>query len=475
MIVTAAAVCALSAPLYGCAPEGEETSKYTIEATYDGGNKLTGSVKLSFYNNTDNALNSLKFNLWGNAYREGALSSPISDATTAQAYYDGRSYGQMEIVGADGGEWQVCGDDRNILEITLPSAIYPDERTEVSIDYELTLANVNHRTGVAERSVNLGNFYPILCAYGQSGWLEYTYCPTGDPFVSDVADYSVELTIPQDYTAAASGALKERTEGNGQAICRYELSCARDFAIVLSREFEVLSRDAGGVNVSYYFYDDDSAQDCLDAAAESLEYFANTFGDYPYPTLSVVQTGFCQGGMEYPALTMISDACDRTTAIYTIVHENAHQWWYAAVGSDGYAHSWQDEGLAEYSTLMFFENAPVYGFTKTGLLGSATKAYRAYFSVYNQLFEGTDTKMERALDEFSGDYEYANIAYNKALLMFDAVRSACGDDDFVSALKEYFDEYTGRIAPPEGLIAAFCRRADCEGLFDSFLEGKVII
>lgn len=473
--MTAAAVCAGTIPLYACAPEEESAASYIIDVQFDGGNSLTGSVICTFVNNTDNALDCLKFNLWGNAFREGALISPVSDSAQAQAYYAGESYGGMTVTAVTGGEWQICGEDENLLEVQLGTTLYPEESAVVTIEYVLELAEINGRTGIAEGTVNLGNFYPVLCAYGQYGWLEYTYCSTGDPFVSDIADYRVTLTIPKDYTAAASGELTESSTGGGTTTLTYTMEKTRDFAIVLSQEFKVISRDVNGTRIFYYYTDDGEAAGKLEIAADSFAYFEEKFGAYPYSTLSVVQTAFYQGGMEYPGLTMISADCDEETALYTIVHENAHQWWYAAVGSDSFAHSWQDEGLAEYSALMYFEQNTEYGYTRTGLTGSATKAYRAYFSVYSQLFEGVDTSMERTLDEFTGDYEYANIAYNKALLMFDAVRSACGDDNFVQALAEYFEQYALQTAEPDALVAAFCRYADCEGIFESFLLGKVII
>jgi aminopeptidase N len=179
--------------------------------------------------------------------------------------------------------------------------------------------------------------------------------------------------------------------------------------------------------------------------------------------------------MEYPALTMISDSLDEANTLYTVVHENAHQWWYALVGNDQFNYSWQDEGLAEYSSLLFFENTPNYGITRTGMLGSATKAYRAFYSVYNQIFGDANTAMNRPLSEFISDYEYVNIAYNKGLLMFEALRTAMGDEKFFASLKDYFESNVYTISTPEHLIAAFVKRADVEGVFASFTEGKIII
>ena len=214
----------------------------------------------------------------------------------------------------------------------------------------------------------------------------------------------------------------------------------------------------------------------MDAAAQSVEYFCGAFGEYTYPTLAVVQTGFAAGGMEYPALTMINGELTADEAIYAIVHENAHQWWYAMVGSDQINCAWQDEGLAEYSTLMFLENHPDYGYTRTGLVNSATSAYRAYYTVYNQIFGDADTTMNRHLKDFVSDYEYVNIAYNKGLILFDTLRTSIGDERFLAGLKDYFEKYKTARATYSDLIECFrSTGVDVDGFFESFLEGKIII
>ena len=186
-ITAACALCIPSAAyISACAPQEEERSIYTITAAYDGADTLTGSVELNYLNDTENALDCLKFNLWGNAFREGARH-PAAEGLTSS------SCGGMEITEVRGGTWSVGGGDENILEIVLGEPLYPDMRVSVGIDFKLDLAQADARTGVTEHTVNLGNFYPVLCAYGESGWLEYTYSQTGDPFVSETADYAVEL------------------------------------------------------------------------------------------------------------------------------------------------------------------------------------------------------------------------------------------------------------------------------------------
>lgn len=473
-------VCALSfcVTLSACAKDGGKVTSYNITCTYEEETgTLSGIMNVDYYNNTDTEISDLKFNLYGNAFREDAEYYPISDTYKIRAYYAGESYGGMEIENVENcAGWNIAGDDENILTVNLLTPIYPEENVVLTVHYTLTLARLNHRTGITANTVNLGNFYPVLCGRNTEGFVECNYYYCGDPFYSDIANYSVTINMPEKYTCASSGKLTDESLVNGRKQCTYTLNGARDFAMVLSEKFKVISENVDGVEVSYYYVTDTNPQNSMAAAAESLKYFSDTFGKYAYPTLSVVQTGFCYGGMEYPALTMIAAGLDADNNIYTIVHENAHQWWYAMVGSDQMNDAWQDEGLAEYSTLMFFESHPTYGFTRKGMINSATSYYRAFFTVFSQLNDVADTRMHRHLSEYASELEYNNVTYNKGMILFDMIRTSLGDEKFIGGLQKYFSENCGKIATPDDLIGCFIKSGtDIEGLFASFLEGKILI
>lgn len=465
--------------LAACNPaDDENVTSYNLLAIYDDENRtLTGTAEVDFFNSTDNELSDLKFNLHGNAFREDSAYPPVSQTYENRAFYAGKSYGGMEITGVEGcAGWNVGGEDKNILTVNLLQPVYPDQRVQLKISYTLQLAKVNHRTGVTENCVNLGNFYPVLCAYSSEGFVECPYYACGDPFMSETADYTVSLDVPEGYTAAASGQKISQSTADGRLKTQYRLQKARDFAIVLSKNFEVLKSEVDGVEVSYYYTSDSSAEKSLAVACESLAFFNGAFGRYIYPTLSVVQTGFCYGGMEYPALTMIAEGLSEDDNAYTIVHENAHQWWYAMVGSNQLTCAWQDEGLAEYSSLLFFENNPSYGYTRAQIIDSATRSYRAYFSVFNQINGKVDTTMTRNLSAFTNELEYTNITYNKGLLLFDYLRAAMGDEKFYSALQNYYGRFMGKIASEEDLVALFSESfKEAEAMFSAFTDGKILI
>ena len=470
------ALAVLPAPflLGACGGGQEERSAYTIAAEYADG-ALEAALDLSYYNDTGTEMRELRFNLYGNAYREGSAFAPVSAAFSAAAYYGGESYGGMEIASVSPcASYAIEGKDENILRVVLEEGVPPGGRTEVRIEYTLRLAKVEHRTGVARRAVNLGNFYPVLCVADADGnFYECEYYSNGDPFYSECADYSVTLTADAAYTVASSGkTVSARIEG-GRKTQEFSLENARDFALVLSTDFSVLEADEGGIAVSYYYYDDENAAATLALIRKALACFGDTFGAYPYQTFAAVQTGFCYGGMEYPGLVMLSDSLSGSEYIYTAVHETAHQWWYAAVGNNQIEEGWLDEGLAEYSAACFFDGNPAYSMTLARLAQSARTAYNAFCGVEAQLFGGADTSMDRSLADYK-EYEYVNIAYNKGMLLFHTLRDALGDAKFFAGLRRYYAANAGGIARAEDLIAAF-GSAGAEGVIRSFVEGTAII
>ncbi len=452
---------------------------YDIEAQVSG-DTLSGRETVTFFNDTENSFTSLKFNLYANAFRENAAVSPISAQYYYKAYENGESYGNTEIkavyIGEKEAEFSVAGTDENILEVKLFGELFPDEKVSVTIEFTVKLAEVIARTGINGKTVNLANFYPILCGIKDGAFFECEYYAVGDPFFSDVADYKVKFTAPKEYVVAAGGReVSSETQGEN-TVKVFESENCRSFAIVISKDFEVISGDFNGVKVSYFYYADEDPQESLSDAISALGYFSETFGEYPFPVYNVVQTKFVQGGMEFTSLVFISDELEKAAKREVIVHETAHQWWQAAVGVNEIESPFIDEGLAEYSVVLFYENHPDYGFTRKQLIDSSEKTYKVFCSVYKKISGEVDTTMTRRLNEYKSEYEYVNIAYVKSCIMFDYLRQTVGDNKFFSGLKRFYDENRFKIAGEEELIGAFERAgADSNGFFRSFLDGKVII
>lgn len=448
---------------------------YTMTLVYEPSTRsLAGEMTVQLENRTESAWGTVKFQLWPNAFREGAKYLPVSETYAPAVYYKGASFGGITLTGIEGGEARVVGEDENIFEVTPPAPVYPDERITLTMRFTVLLPEIEHRLGVGQKTVNLGNFYPILCAWGEEGFCEHVYACCGDPFVSGVADYDVTFSLPASYHVAHTGT-GTRTEENGLATYHVRAEGVRDFAMVCSEQFTVHTAEASGIPVVYYALDDADPSGTLQTACESLSYYADAFGAYEYPAYTVVETGFPYGGMEYPMLSLIADDLPATEVPLVVAHETAHQWWYAMVGSDQYHEAWQDEGLAEYSAALFFEAYPEYGRTYADMVAASESAYRAYYSVSAQLSRG-ETAMRRDLTDYTGDYAYRSLAYDKGVILFDRLRQTVGEERFFAAIKDYARAYKGEIAPPEALIARFAARSpQAEGIFAAFLDGLCVI
>ena len=458
----------------GCAPQ-EARSAYAMTLEYFPETRtLEGEMAVQIVNTSDSARETLCFQLWPNAYREGAAYAPVSELFAPAAYYNGASYGGIEVHEVDGAAgFRVAGEDENILEVTLAGPLYPDERAALTMSFTVTLAQIDHRLGVGENAVTLTGFYPVLCACG--GTQEHVYAALGDPFVSECADYEVTFTLPESYGVAYTGA-GERTVSDGKAAYHVRAKGVRDFAMVCSEHFQVLEGSADGIPVTYYYLDDGAPETTLAAACQSLSYYGASFGEYAYAQYTVVETDFPYGGMEYPMLSMIANDLREEEVPLVVAHETAHQWWYAMVGSDQFCEAWQDEGLAEFSAALFLQAHPEYGMTYEDCVAASENSYRAFFSVWSQVSEGENTAMRRPLTDFSGEYEYRNVVYDKGLILFDRLYDLLGERKTLAALRDYAKAYAGKIAPSEALIACFAQRgAYAEGIFTSFLDGTCVI
>ncbi len=462
----------------GCKEEVKKSTKYEITAEYVPENRtLAGAVKVTFENNTNEELSVLKFNLYPNAYRKEALYTPISKTYEQSAYYAGESYGEMVISSVNGSKnWEVMGEDENILYVYLERSLYPGDSVVLDIGFMTKLAQANHRTGVTAHTVNLGNVFPILCGRKNGGFYECVYYSDGDPFFSECADYKMTLTLPKEYVAASTGEITSERGLESKKVYTMSALSVRDFALVLSKEYKSLRKEVGDTQLLYYYYADEEPEKTFAAIEESFAYFENAFGEYPYPTYTLAETGFCFGGMEYPALSMLSEDVEGEERSRAVVHETAHQWWGCVVGSDQIENAWQDEGLAEYSAVLFFEEYEKYGFTREQIVTDALREYRSYYDVYGSVLGRADTRMTRHLKEFLSDYEYHSIAYDKGVILFDTLRKSVGDKKFVGALKRYYANGKFACVSTGTLIGSFEKSGlDVHGLFDGFLNGKGVL
>ena len=454
-----------------------ELNLYEINITLNEDMTADCRLILNYKNHIEN-LDYLLFNLYPNAFMEGA-SLPIYPEYHFKAYPNGLSYGGIDIikVAVDGKEREIdyLTEAKTHLKVQFEKPLKKGEEKQVYMDFKLEIPNLNHRFGYGENTINLTGFYPILCVYENGEYYKNQYYPSGDPFYSNCADYKVSLTLPSTYVVASSLSPTATKISLSTTKYEYQRNCVRDIAFVLSKNFNVKKQTAGDISIYYYYFKDNNPDNSLNTAVKNINYFSQKFIDYPYKEYVVCEADFIYGGMEYPCLSMVDATLKDFDRDYCITHETAHQWWYGIVGVNQVEESYIDEGLTEYSTLMFFDENEEYGYTKAQLLKSVKSAY---IEIRKSLLEDKESSimMKKSLKEFKSDMDYVSIAYYRSQIMFDDLSENMGAKKFNKFLKEVIKTHKYQTLNTESLLQTAKRiKKGSDNLLGNYLTGKVDI
>jgi aminopeptidase N len=142
-------------------------------------------------------------------------------------------------------------------------------------------------------------------------------------------------------------------------------------------------------------------------------------------------------------------------------HEVAHQWWYDVVGNDQVNQPWLDEGLAQYSTYLYYRDA--YG--APGAEGFEDSLRRRWERV---------SFVEKPVGLPVGDYEgkeYGAIVYGRAALFFLALRDQIGDEKMAELLRRYYSDFAWRVASSEEFqaLAETVSGQELDALFEKWV------
>ena len=245
-------------------------------------------------------------------------------------------------------------------------------------------------------------WYPKPAVYDHKGWHPMPYLNQGE-FYSEFGTFDVKITLPQDYRIMATGDI---IRGDDEYNWLDSLAAvtdsinqlpADDFKILLESHKKVVKIDSDSsvssemktihfhqenVHDFAWFADKkwlvqkgklsltDSKRDVtlwsfyLPKNAEmwknSIEYlhdsgywYSRYYGDYPYNHITAVDGDLSAGGgMEYPNITVIASMPSKQMLEMVIMHEVGHNWFYGILGSNERYHTWMDEGLNQYLSLI---------------------------------------------------------------------------------------------------------------------------
>jgi hypothetical protein len=308
-----------------------ERPRYKVRLDVDPpGRRVTGFLTVRFV--PDAPTDRLVFRLWPNAPRPGRAGSRLE---ITAATVDGRpTPGTYEAAGA------APGTPGTVF--SLPGSFPAGQAVEAGLEWRLAMPGaVGDRIAQVGNTMRLGSALPVLSWIRGQGWHTAPAVSLhAEAAASEVADWDVAVGLPPGFTALATG--EETAPGH------YVARAARDWGATVGRLRLGEASALGGRTKVVVGVAEGAAGDPSRLAlktARAVDELSARFGDYPYSRLSVGVSPGLRGGIEFPGHIHLGSA---VSAIH-LVHEVAHQWFYALVGNDQFDHPWLDEGLATYA------------------------------------------------------------------------------------------------------------------------------
>ncbi len=369
---------------------------YVLNAAIDTVAKtLTATEKISYTNNSPDALQFLWLQLDQNTYKKDARSNfATAYSPGPNQHTDGYDIESVSISHGDVLQKAdfIVTDTR--MQVRLPKAVLPNGGViNLIIKYKYVIpGNFGGRNDFFDtkngKIYEIAQWFPRMCVYDDTrGWDTLPFLGAGE-FYLEYGDIDYSITVPADMIVAGSGellnpqevlttrqitrlnearnsdktimirsadevnSLSSRPKQKGTLTWHFKMQNTRDVAFGASKAYmwdaARVNLPGGKKSLSMSVYPVESAgNDAWGRATEylkkSIEYFSAKWFVYPYP-VAVNEAGIA-GGMEYPGI-VFDGINDKAGELYWVTaHEIGHNWFPMIVGSDERRHGWMDEGF----------------------------------------------------------------------------------------------------------------------------------
>lgn len=437
--------------------------------------QYTGKQEIIYTNNSNDTLHKVYYHLYNNAFQPGsemdarlqAISDP--DKRMVRTFKKGgkdvkeskistlkpNEIGYLNIANfkQDGvtATTKVVG---TILEVTLAKAIFPKQKTTLTLDFEGQVPLQIRRSGrISEEGVALSmtQWYPKLCEYDFEGWHANPYI--GREFHGVWGNFDVKITIDKAYTIGGTGYLQNKNEiGHGYQDAGVQVVYPKktknltwhfyapnvhDFAWGADNEF-IHDMILGPNNVELHFLYKNKKENLENwkkmqpKTAELLAFFNENVGQYPYKQYSVIQGG--DGGMEYGMCTLITGNRAFGSLVGVTAHEMAHSWFQFVLATNETKHEWMDEGFTSYiSNLAMNKILP------------PKKPENPFEDAYNNYIylakSGKEQPLSTHADRYDLNMAYGISAYSKGEVFLAQLGYLIGQENLNKTIKRYYNEY----------------------------------
>jgi len=452
-------------------------SGYYIEAELDTVEKiLRGHERVEFYNPTDKPLDVIIFHLYPNAFRDTLTTMASSDDKLKARIAKYPGYIDVDSITVDRIQPDSIKKSETLLYIYLKKPLAVAEIAVIEMSFEIKIPPTIARYGYDEvGNYLLSHWHPILAGYQKGEPVIFEYDYSGE-FFSNFSNYQVRLAIPPDFNLASTAGMS-LPDSTTDSLSFYTLNADRviDFAFACGPSWRVDSLTHNDVRVKLLYLDQNRKilPRIKESITGSLDFFGEMLFEYPAEDLAFVDFSPGANGMELPRMVIMS--FDRSKSINemdllnTVIHETAHQWFYAVIATNEFDEAWLDEGFATYlserAMIDIFKSAPMFKYY--GIEVSLTD-----ISVLTARFAKALTPLALPSDQFHGR-DYVMNVYGRAAATIKTLEGVLGTEAFDKALKDYAETYMFKHPDSDDFQASFENSAGLklDYFFDNYIHG----
>lgn len=267
-------------------------------------------------------------------------------------------------------------------------------------------------------------------------WLGPWYPSTTDN--AERATGEIELRVPAPFTPFASGAVVERTSGDGYATVRTRLDHPSQYLAIAAGRYDVFEDSRGGLTArvaSYAGGKERASRQLIQNLFAAAEFYGQLFNrPYPFNEVSVVEVnswgfGIAPAGVVFITQEAYDPIGDVTSRFFSegvnerYVHEVAHAWWGHVSRAASDEEAWLNESFSEYSAALCLQ--AMRGGGKAGDR-EFQKLLREWASRSKQIGDGASLYLALHLGPQESDddaqRDYAYLVYGKGPLVLHALR-----------------------------------------------------
>ena len=416
------------------AEEARESYAFDIEFMEDE-QALRVTQRLAFYNDTGDALDRVMFAVYANMFRRE--STVMYETAEAMPY--GFSPGGVEFysvkVNGEEADWAVQGAGEYFMRVDCDIA--PEQGCEFEFVYDVLLTRNAAFIGVDQGCWRISGFYPTLCVYNDGIWEGNVALQHTRYTLTDTADYTATITLPDMYDLAATGTEMRTVNDDGTSTWEINGENIREFAITIGRAWRCHSdKTDAGVEVRV-FTSDRSGGSILENAVQAVELCEAMFGRFPVSQLDIVETDLAVDRTAFAGCVWLdrgvfSEGGDEL--IYNVRRGIAEQYFGISVYSDPVAKSWLGEGVPEYVTYLIYDELDGHDVF--------TQRMNLYFMDAINVTIPAALVMNTDAAQFTQS-QYTTVVRHRGAMAMHELCVAMGRKEFIDALGSWYRKYGG--------------------------------